>query len=287
MDNIDDYIRASDDALFHYTRVSIAIEHILHTAKLRLSLLNDTNDPNEYKQKLFGSGRRASVQETQLQEEQYYEALLRKAQTRIEKIRRSECRVMCFCTNDKPTLILSDGTTTKDKHVSKGWEKSRMWSQYGQNHHGICLVFSKRELDAALARAKQESQIEFYRMLPVEYSQQQREWPMIDGTRLKREGLEGYSLDYIKNNSKELFFRKHVDYRDEAELRVVVLDADKKFEYVDITSFIKCVIVGDRISKAYFPLIKQMCRGLNTELRRAGWSRSKSCWYLGKCTISN
>ena len=30
--------------------------------------------------------------------------------------------------------------------IRKGYEKSRMWSQYGQNHEGICLVFSKKSL---------------------------------------------------------------------------------------------------------------------------------------------
>jgi hypothetical protein len=192
---------------------------------------------------------------------------------------------MCFCTNDKPTLILSNGNSIKDEHVSDGWEKSRMWSQYGQNHHGICLVFSKRELEAVLA--EKESEIKFYRASPVQYSQQKLRWPEIDGTRLKEEGVEEYSLNFIKENSKELFFIKHVDYRDEAEFRVVVLDPDKNLEYLDIASFIKCVIVADRTPEAYYPSIEQMCKHLNVEITRARWSRSGRYMYLRNCRTSN
>jgi hypothetical protein len=86
MDNIVEYIKTSDDALFHYTKVSTSIEHILHTKKFKLSVFNDTNDPNEYKHKLFNSHRRAG-QETQLEEKEY-DTLLMEAQTRIERIRR-------------------------------------------------------------------------------------------------------------------------------------------------------------------------------------------------------
>ena len=141
-----------------------------------------------------------------------------------------------------------------------------MWSQYGQNHYGICLVFSKRELEAVLA--EKESQVKFYKADYVQYFQQGRQqgqpWKIIDGTRLEIDGtrlekerVEKYSLNFIKENSKELFFLKHIDYRDEAEFRVVVLDPDNKLEYLDISSFIKCVIIGDRTPEAYYPLIEQ------------------------------
>jgi hypothetical protein len=76
-------------------------------------------------------------------------------------------------------------------------------------------------------------------------------------------------------NSEELFFRKHIDYRDEAEFRVVVFGPDKKLEYLDVSSWIKCVIVGDRTPEAYIPLINQMCNALNIEFRKVHWDGCK------------
>ena len=283
MDNeFEEYVKNSDDALFHYTKTSTAIEHILYTKKFKLSLLIDTNDPNEYKQKLFGSLRRPSLRETEKEEKQF-EDLLKRAQYRIERIRRFECRVMCFCTNNKPILLKSDGNPIKDEYASSGWEKSRMWSQYGQNYYGICLVFSKKELETFLSKKK--SHIKFYKIDSIEYTQQRPLWPNIFGNKLQEEGIEKYSLKYIKENYKKLFFLKHVDYRDEAELRLVILDSDKKFEYLDITSFIKGVIVGDRTSMAYIPSIYQFCQCLKIECLKASWYRNRPQMILGKCKI--
>jgi hypothetical protein len=274
--DIDEYIETSEDALFHYTKVSIAIEHILHTKKFRLSLLKDTNDPREYKFKLLSTTWWPSDRDITID-------LSDEAQTVIDRILRYECRIMCFCTNKKPILILNDDSLVEDEHAcSKGWSKSRMWSQYGQNHHGICLVFSKRELEGILNKIK--SQIKVFKASYVQYSQKDGigwEAIILDGNRLENEGIEVYSFNHVMENSDELFFRKHVDYRDEAEFRVVVFDSNKKLEYLDISSWIKCVIIGDRTPKAYIPLINQMCADLNIESRRAHWDKGKP--YLVFC----
>lgn len=276
--SIDEYIKTSD-ALFHYTKTSIAIEHILHTKKFKLSLLKDTNDPREYQFKLFNVMGWSLDRDTTPQ-------LLNKAQTVINRILRHECKVMGFCSNNKPTLILSNGSSIEDEHVcSSGWSKSRMWSQYGQNHYGICLVFSKNELENVLNKKK--SQIRDFKASYVQYSQQERiVWSAItlNGNRLESEGVEEYSFNHVIENSEELFFRKHIDYRDEAEFRVVVFDPNKKLEYLDINSSIKCVIVGDKTCEAYIPLINQMCADLNIESRRARWDRGKSHLLLCKTT---
>jgi len=267
--SIDEYVK-SPDALFHYTKTSTAIEQILHTKKFKLSLLKDTNDPREYKFTLFNIMGWSLKPVTTIN-------LLNKVQTVINRILRNETRVMSFCTNKKPTLILNDGNTIEDNHAcSNGWSKSRMWTQYGQNHYGVCLVLSHEELKEAIATYKpivSASMADF-----VKYSQKDRiSWKAttLDGNRLEREGIKKYSCNFIIENYPELFFQKHIDYRDEAEFRVVVLDPNKKLEYIDISSLMRCVIVGDRTPKAYFPLINQMCSALNIESRWAYWDRGK------------
>ena len=44
---LEEFIK-SDDAIFHYTRASVALEKILFDGKFRLSLLKDTNDPHDH-----------------------------------------------------------------------------------------------------------------------------------------------------------------------------------------------------------------------------------------------
>jgi hypothetical protein len=85
------------------------------------------------------------------------------------------------------------------------------------------------------------------------------------------------------DNFEYFFFRKHIDYRDEGEFRVVVFDPDNKLEPLDISTSLKGVIVGDRIHAPYIHLINHMCKKLNIECRQAYWSTSEPHMLLCKC----
>ena len=273
----------TEDALFHYTRTSIAIEHILYRKEFKLSILNDTNDPREYKFKIFNSHRSCVAQD--VLDNKQYEHLLKDAHSNINKILRFQCRVMCFCSNAKSTLILSDGNTKKDNYsCSQGWEKSRMWSQYGDNHRGICLVISKDELKQIFD--KEQAKVKIYSANYVKYFLSKNDyspWPSFDGSSLGNKSVEECSLEYVINNFDALFFSKHIDYRDEAEFRVVVLDPQRQFEYIDIDTSLRGVIVGDRTPDVYFPLIKEMCKKLNIQSQQAYWSTSSPHMILRDC----
>ena len=267
----------TDDALFHYTKLSVAIENILPTKKLKLSLLKDTNDPIEKNIKLFGVSYLGWP-------ENPIKAISNEAHPIINRILLSESRVLCFCSNKNPTLILNDNDTVVDKHSClEGWNKSRMWSQYGDNHSGICIVFSKDDLEKELE--KKRHKIFDYKSGYVQYFQNGRmpwDTSTLDGNRAETEGIEQYSYNHVIENSEEFFYRKHIDYRDEAEYRAVVFDPDGKLEYLDISSSIKGVIVGYETPEVYHPLIDQLSKQLEIETRRARWSKSSRTSHLGK-----
>lgn len=265
--SIDEYIE-TEDALFHYTKMSVAIEKILFTQNLKLSLLKNTNDPREYKFMLFGTIWWGKDDISKLSDE---------AHPIINRILKNECKLLCFCSNEKPTMILNDGSLIKDEHTcSKGWSKSRMWSQYGEDHYGACLVFSKEQLEKELET--KEPQIKDYKTGCVQYSQKYGidfDAYTFDGNRLIKEGIEDHSYNHVMENYEAFFFRKHLDYRDEAEYRIVVFDSANKLEYLDISSSIRGIIVGDRTSEAYFPLINQFCKTLDIESRKLYWDRGE------------
>jgi hypothetical protein len=264
----------TEDALFHYTRTSTALEHILFSKRLRLSLLKDTNDPSEYKFKLFNMSGWSLPDNAP--------GLSKDALPVIDRILRSECKVMCFSSNKRPELILKEGTSVEDQYsCSAGWSKSRMWSQYGENHFGMCLVISRTALESTL-RGIQAARIDF-RCRFVRYAQDWIDWHAmtLDGNRLVNEGIDAYCEKHVVENAKGLFFTKHIDYRDEAEYRAVVFDPLHQIDYVDISSCIKGVVAGDRTSQVYYPLVRQMCAELKVEARRVSWSRGKP--YLLAC----
>ena len=277
--NLEEYI-GTQDALFHYTKTSIVIEHILYTKKFKLSILYDTNDPREYKFKIFSSKSRFSSENAL--DDKSYGKLSNEVRTEINRILRFKCRIMSFCSNVSPTLILSDNNEKKDEHFySNVWAKSRMWSQYGENHRGICLVLSKSEIEKAFGGRK--TQVKKYKADYVKYLANSRPYPVV----ILSSNVEECASKYVMDNFEVFFFRKHIDYRDEAEFRVVVFDPDKKLEYLDISTSLRGVIVGDRIHYAYIHLINHMCKNLNIECRQASWITSEPRMVLRKCKLSD
>ena len=136
---IDEYVN-TDDAIFHYTRLSVGIEKILYSKRFRPSLLKNTNDPREYKFLFLNMVGWSLPPEA--------DALLSASHPIVDRLLRNQIRVMCFCSNRRPTIVIEDNKEVEDKHASTtGWNKSRMWAQYGENHSGLCFVLSKNILE--------------------------------------------------------------------------------------------------------------------------------------------
>ena len=112
------------DLLFHYTSVQVALEHILGRGMLRFSCLSSTNDPHEFAPPphiALGISR-----EAMLKNKEFIPA--------IDDLL-GRAKIACFC----------QSIQTSDRF---GWgvSRSRMWSQYADDHSGVCLVFSKEKL---------------------------------------------------------------------------------------------------------------------------------------------
>jgi hypothetical protein len=269
----EDYIK-TEDALFHFTKKSIAIEQILHTKKFRLSFLHDTNDPREYAYRIFSSKGTFSAKDTpdlkKLSDEAHFE---------INRILRFECRIMSFCSNKKPTLILDNGTIVQDEYFYPiVWGKSRMWSQYGDNHEGVCLVISKTEIERLFK--EKYNQVKKCEHSDIKYSSQSISYPTVDLSFSAGKYVKERAAKYVIDNFEAFLFCKHTDYRDESEFRVVVYDPDKKLEYLDIGTALKGLIVGDRVHVAYNYLINNICKKLNIECRQAHWCASEPLMLL-------
>jgi hypothetical protein len=253
---IDEYVK-TEDAVFHYTKLSTAVEHILSEKHLKLSLPINMSDPAESKELFFGArgvGFLCSIEEGEL------------ARNRINKRLRNEYGILCFCSNKKPELILESGDVVKDEYSSpNGWMRPRMWSQYAEDHMGVCLIFSKEKLEQYLndQEIKYKSDyVKYFQKTELSYKA-----GSLDSNEMANRGEKDYPEDYINTHFEELFYQKHIDYRDEAEYRIII--PDQSVEYLDIGSSIKGVVAGEKTPKVYFPLIQQLCDKLQIESRRA------------------
>ena len=259
IESFESYVE-SEDALFHYTKTSIALEKILLDKKFKLSIFNETSDPMEYKDYIFNVGWHFINDDDDLEDINNPNNKISEAQGEINSILKHKMRVMCLCSNrnyDK-----------RKKLPPNGWKKSRMWSQYSDRHYGICLVLSKNKLENYIKKLIQNNQYRFGFINYTEKESINNNAIAIEYTKAHEMDLKSYCEYHIFKYIKDFFFRKHIDYRDESEYRVVIYDKNGDYNYIDVSEFLIGIIIGDRTSEVYFPSIKELCDNLNIECRR-------------------
>lgn len=234
------------NVLFHYTKLSTAIEHIIPSLTLKLRTLDEMSDPNE------------SIKTVMYIDEYDEDRIISKDKGLINYV--LGCRIASFCSNDIPKIILKKGKSEYSKHNVLGYKKSRMWCQYGDRHKGVCLVFDKEKLKKKFEDAGGFlEEITYTEDLGI---------PKLQAALCQE---SAYS-DYLKINKNSLFMTKYLDYRDEYEVRGLVFDTS--IQYIDIKDCVKGIILGYNVSKVYHPLIKKIA-----EESKIGWS--KLSWDYG------
>lgn len=237
----------SDDAIFHYTKKETAMEYILNDKKLKFGLFHSTNDPHEYKKRLtpaFGWG--------DINKSLYLESM-----NLIDNTIQNTA-FLSFCGNSN----------------NKGFKKPRMWSQYGQNHSGICLVFSKESLIKTIKNELSQNYLVYHE--DVNYKEIDSESLNIDNDNLS---VNKVVLNNIEKNYQNFLFQKHLDYKDENEFRIILVQKNEMNRYkdilIDISDSLKFIILGDRFPKVYLPTIKDLSSKLNIACKKLHWEQNQ------------
>jgi hypothetical protein len=161
--------------------------------------------------------------------------------------------------------------------IQYGYDKLRMWSQYGDNFFGVSIAFSLdslvRQLRALLGQAAYiyHNHVNY---VPNLYDKD-LSILMLNGKVLLDKGTDEYANDHVRSNIENIFFTKHIDYKDENEYRIIVHDPDDNFEELDISKSVKAVILGDRFPVVYEKAIEDLCKELDVECKRTLWFQSK------------
>ena len=185
---------------------------------------------------------------------------------------------LAFVPIDVPTLLLEDGEEAADEYaLTEGWNKPRMWAQYGENHRGACLVFSKQGIEAAinattLTTGRRSTGY-------IRYTQKNRmpyESFTINAAQMIQQGVARYAETFATVNRERIFFRKHIDYRDEAEFRIALYDPEGKYEFLDVSDALKGVIWGDKSTDRQLKSLHPQCYGQNLGCGFIHWDRGTS-----------
>jgi hypothetical protein len=246
-----------NEVLFHFTKKNIAIEHILFEGKLLLGGLSKTNDPREYQEKLSG------VTGYNLGEERLSRSLSIKR--KVDDIILDRTGFISFCLN-----TLDEYSKQKEAYVN-----SRMWSQYGENHEGVCLVFSKQKIEEIIKEEysnneeyiRQCTQIEY-----IDFIQSNDSILELDKSKMDTMSEDDISLLCLEENYHQLLFRKQIDYKDENEYRVCITDRKRnKEKVINIRGALKAVILGDRFHMAYYKTMEYLCTKNECKLLKLMW----------------
>ena len=202
--------------IYHYTKFSTAIEHILPTMKLKSNSLKNMNDPRENQLWSF-PGQNVNYRKIYpktCSEENYCEHQFKLG----DEIRNS-------------VQAISFVQSVKDK----GFMNEMMWAHYGENHKGICL-----EIDEQVFC--EENNIADEKLIAIIYENVEKPFITWDQECSKRENISRISRRYYK----ELYLTKSTYWKKEEEKRLILFDNFDycKNRYFKIDNSLKGIYLG-------------------------------------------
>lgn len=249
--NSSDFNFDGKDALFHYTRTQIAIERILYYNQLLFNTLINSRDPIEYKANLiYPHGTTSGLNSIDTNK---MDDIIR-----LDNMRLHHFKMVCFSINTEN---------------QKGYLKSSMWTHYAEGHSGICLVFSSTEFYKTVNSKIQGNDNKFGEKIKYMENEAIKERILeyqnirVNQPELKNK-LERHNefLTHIKE--KKILFIKHKEYEKESEYRVVFYDNTDREIYIPIKECIKGIILGEKFSEVYLPLINKYCNDFKIPVKK-------------------
>lgn len=254
------------DNLFHYTKLETASEHILPSMSIKMGSFKHVNDPRESKEWKF------VIYTRELKTNEIFDS---KIFEDISKYITHKSLMLCL-TRDDPTLLTGE---EDDRDIRVGYAHPRMWSQYGDNHKGVCLVLDREQLHVSI-----ESKVGKVGLFhgPVDYrssvtspSGNAFNLPYLED--ILDKGMPGILEPHIEKYYHDLFFNKHIDWRDEWEYRWVFRAGNENPIFIPIGNCIKGVILGSDCSTTDSMGVKEYCKKNRIPLFRVhqhGWALS-------------
>ena len=259
-DAITDFI-SSDDAIYHFTKKEPALEKIWRRQEIMFGAFGGANDPHEYKPRMTSAVGWAWDDELEKELPEI---------TRLIDHKIKSSGFLSFCQN----------RYENQKIIEQGCLKSRMWSQYGQNHSGICFIFSKKNLLAEVKNRFSNNHLIFNNNVDYRHlnSSRVRDSLSINGGDLEQSSIDEIAITHLEANNESIFFKKTPDYQDENEFRLVVVSKDRDSRHghlVDVSSSLKVVILGDAFPEVYLPTVRNLSEKTLVPFRKLHWEKGE------------
>jgi hypothetical protein len=242
----------------HYTEAPIAFEKIL-PGKLRLSPYRLMRDPAENK-----DIEPSICYSSDASRDEVY-ALLKEA--------RDGMRVLSL-THD----VEDRGGSYRTFDCC--WSRPRMWEQYGDKHHGACLLFDQTRLERAICDERSDEHMRYFCNVTYERdaSVQVFRRKLNAEEILKDEDRERAIRDYLDANHDAFFFLKSNDFETEEEYRAVLTAGDDDYDdytYIDYGDALQGVVLGERFPEWQDPAAIRGCKKVGVPLGWLAWCNGR------------
>ena len=241
--------------LFHYTRLSTAIEGILPKLRLRLGRFSSMRDPRET-QWAF-----ATVFTGFEDEDSEPDRLSATLWGALERAR-----------EDVRILSLTEDDRSSNDIFGRGFARPRLWEQYAGNHVGVCLCLESAALETAIAESVHATGGRVFQR-SVDYRDAEIALPasQFDLNRARGREPDQVIHEHMEEQVDELFFTKLTDWRSENEYRFVTFWRSPEELFVDISKALKAVVLGHQVKREYAPALYALCEPRGVGVAKVWW----------------
>ncbi len=251
---------SDSNSLYNFMTSKVLVEKILHKGRLRFQNLMETNDPYEYTNLNIRSY--SYPNKITQKDEIFCEEMARE----IQRLRKNMC-VGCFCCNEDKSVSYSNLEEGEYYNARLGYQHSRMWSQYGENHKGACIVVNKTLLINEL-----EPRVE-HDLLFAEKIKYVQDQIIVFGYEdlLSFKGMDPKeaAVEYFKNDKyrKKLLFTKDIDYDRENEFRIAFYSKNR-YEFIE-NHVMTAIILGHEFPEKKEQVVSEASRDLEIPVFKA------------------
>ena len=246
--------------IYHYTKLSTAIEFILPLMSLRTNFLDKMNGPKENQKWSFGG---INVPYETMYSDINFDTDNDKAHSdsmyKFGEEIKSKIQAICFVYSD----------------IHKGYENEMMWAQYAENHRGICL-----ELDTDIF-IEENKHIDIFKFENINYKPKKNEWFYWNKNMSKDENID----QHIKRDYESLFLSKSHYWEKEFEKRLLILE--NNYCNLKIKDSLTGIYYGLSTDFNYDVAIQQFINPEQTKTYRVYYENNKLKRMERKNTASN
>lgn len=256
--------KENENLLFHYTNYFNALSIGIGN-KLWANQLSQMNDPLEFRAlgQHFSLSGEPSREEISNKSEELYKA---------NKKRNDTVRLLSFSVDD---FHFHDNVFSKQvtfcNNLNHGWARTRMWTQYANNHKGVCLIFDKEKILNATSKLKD---IQYYEG-KINYSNDFHKFEdKMDVDFSLSDFQKDYSNYFMQDDKIQFLFQKCDDFMAEQKYRLLFVSnyfkKDKPFIF-DFEDSLCGIIFSDKFDENNYETLKKLSNIKNIPVFHLQW----------------